>query len=107
MAMCGGVQKVSRPIDRCQEMSHCAPIIAEVTASAAYQTKGETAGVSDGAAGDPERFADVFSVCSATIVPPAYTKETLRLVDAAHATRRALRGVRTSGCFRPPATPGA
>src|SRR5215831_13364905 len=31
MAMCGGVQNVSRPIDRCHAMSQCAPRHAEVT----------------------------------------------------------------------------
>ena len=30
--MCAGVQNVSRPIERCQEMSQCTPTIAEVTA---------------------------------------------------------------------------
>src|SRR5258707_15181394 len=34
MARCAGVQKVSRPIERCQETSHAPPIEAEVTASA-------------------------------------------------------------------------
>src|SRR5436305_849384 len=37
MAMCAGVQKVSRPIDSCQEISHTAPTIAEVTAAEAHQ----------------------------------------------------------------------
>ena len=31
MAMWAGVQKVSRPMVRCQEMSQCTPIIADVT----------------------------------------------------------------------------
>src|SRR5580700_1090243 len=29
--MCGGVQKVSRPMERCHEISHSTPIIADVT----------------------------------------------------------------------------
>jgi hypothetical protein len=33
MAKCGAVRNASRPIERCHEMSHCAPIIADVTAS--------------------------------------------------------------------------
>src|SRR5690349_4947320 len=37
MAMCAGVQNVSRPMELCQEMSQCAPIMAEVTASAEHQ----------------------------------------------------------------------
>ena len=37
MAMCGADQKLSRPIDRCQEMSQYPPTYAEVTASAAHQ----------------------------------------------------------------------
>lgn len=35
--MCAGVQKLSRPIERCQETSQCAPIATEVTATAAHQ----------------------------------------------------------------------
>src|SRR5580698_4469074 len=37
MAMCAGVQKLSRPMERCQEISQCAPTIAEVTASTEHQ----------------------------------------------------------------------
>ena len=37
MAMCAGVQKLSRPMERCQETSQCAPIVTEVTARAAHQ----------------------------------------------------------------------
>jgi hypothetical protein len=37
MAMWAGVQKVSRPMERCQETSQCAPMVTEVTASAAHQ----------------------------------------------------------------------
>lgn len=32
--MCAGVQNVSRPIERCQETSQCAPIVLDVTARA-------------------------------------------------------------------------
>jgi hypothetical protein len=35
--MCGADQKLSRPIDRCHEMSQYPPMYAEVTASAAHQ----------------------------------------------------------------------
>src|SRR5882672_212449 len=38
IARCAGVQKVSRPIERCQEMSQAPPIEAEVTASAPHHT---------------------------------------------------------------------
>src|ERR1700733_12538994 len=34
IARCAGVQKVSRPMERCQETSHAPPMEAEVTASA-------------------------------------------------------------------------
>ena len=37
MAMCAGVQKVSRPIDMCQEMSHSPPIFAETMAAIELQ----------------------------------------------------------------------
>ena len=37
MAMCAGVQKLSRPMERCQETSHDPPMLAEVTASAPAQ----------------------------------------------------------------------
>ena len=36
--MCAGVQNVSRPIERCHEMSQCTPIMAHVTAATAHQT---------------------------------------------------------------------
>src|ERR1035438_957803 len=38
MARWAGVQNVSRPMERCQEMSHWPPIIAEVTPKTAHQT---------------------------------------------------------------------
>src|SRR5271155_3401149 len=37
MAMWAGVQKESRPMERCQETSHAPPIEADVTASAPHQ----------------------------------------------------------------------
>ena len=36
--MCAGVQNVSRPIERCQEMSQCTPTMANVTAATEHQT---------------------------------------------------------------------
>ncbi len=36
--MCAGVQNVSRPMERCQEISQCVPTIAEVTARTAHHT---------------------------------------------------------------------
>ncbi len=36
--MCAGVQNVSRPIERCQEISHWPPIIAELTARTEHHT---------------------------------------------------------------------
>jgi len=38
MAMCAGVQKVSRPIERCHDTSHAPPTEADVTASTPPQT---------------------------------------------------------------------
>src|SRR5579862_5121761 len=38
IARCAGVQNVSRPMERCQEMSHWPPIMAEVTAKTEHQT---------------------------------------------------------------------
>ena len=43
--MCGGVQKVSRPIERCHEMSQWPPTIAEVTATTVHQTNHGIEGV--------------------------------------------------------------
>jgi len=37
MAICAGVQKLSRPMERCQETSHAPPMVAEVTANAPAQ----------------------------------------------------------------------
>ncbi len=34
---CAGVQKLSRPIERCQETSHAPPMVAQVTAIAPVQ----------------------------------------------------------------------
>src|SRR5271163_533556 len=45
MAMCAGVQKLSRPMERCQETSHAPPITAEVTAMIPHQTYQGTAAV--------------------------------------------------------------
>src|SRR5260370_42020082 len=47
IARCAGVQKVSRPIERCQETSHAPPILAEVTARAPNHTYQGTRGLSD------------------------------------------------------------
>jgi hypothetical protein len=38
MAICAGVQNVSRPIERCQEISHCPPTMADVTARTEHHT---------------------------------------------------------------------
>ncbi|SRR5260370_20058756 len=38
MARWAGVQKVSRPMERCQETSHAPPMVAEVMARAPHQT---------------------------------------------------------------------
>src|SRR5262249_17209105 len=45
MAMCAGVQNVSRPIDRCQEISQCTPTMANVTAATEHHTYHGTASV--------------------------------------------------------------
>jgi hypothetical protein len=36
--MWAGVQKVSRPMERCQEMSQWTPVMAQVMAATAHQT---------------------------------------------------------------------
>ena len=36
--MCAGVQNVSRPMERCQEISQCVPTMAEVTAMTEHHT---------------------------------------------------------------------
>src|SRR5215472_11491736 len=36
MAMWAGVQKVSRPMERCQDTSHCPPMVTDVTARAQH-----------------------------------------------------------------------
>ena len=38
MAMWAGVQNVSRPMERCHDMSQCVPTMAEVTATTAHHT---------------------------------------------------------------------
>ena len=38
MAMWAGVQNVSRPMERCHEMSQCVPTMAEVTARTEHHT---------------------------------------------------------------------
>src|SRR6185503_20852545 len=48
MAMCGAVQKASRPIERCHEMSQWPPTIAEVTATTVHQTNQGIDGVRGG-----------------------------------------------------------
>src|SRR5262252_5966070 len=48
MARCAGVQNVSRPIERCQEISQCTPIMADVTAATAHQMGQGTVAVRTG-----------------------------------------------------------
>src|SRR6266513_2093150 len=53
MAACAGVQNVSRPIERCQEMSQMMPIFALVAATsvaATYQGRGAAVGAAGAAA---------------------------------------------------------
>src|SRR5262245_60729845 len=38
MKMCGGEKRVSRPMERCQAMSHCTPKVEEAMATAAQTT---------------------------------------------------------------------
>src|SRR5437762_1536571 len=57
MAMCAGVQKVSRPMLRCQEISHCPPTTAEVVAMSPaqrYQGMASTRSKTDAAVRDPD-----------------------------------------------------
>src|SRR5258706_15106038 len=44
--MWAGVQNVSRPMERCQEISQCAPTMADVTASTEHHTNHGIAAVS-------------------------------------------------------------
>src|SRR5437879_10530778 len=67
MAMWAGVQNVSRPIDRCHEMSHMAPtftLVAAITAAATYH--GTTAGRDVAGAGGA-----VAAVTGLAVVRPA------------------------------------
>ena len=43
ISMCAGVQNVSRPIDRCHEISQCTPTMEDVLASTAHHTYQGTA----------------------------------------------------------------
>src|SRR3954465_7043740 len=63
MAMWAGVQKVSRPIDSCHEMSHKAPTTAEVTAAEAHQRYQGSAELRAATTSDP-----VFAICPAAMV---------------------------------------
>src|SRR5689334_21134117 len=45
MSTCAGVQKLSRPMERCHEISQCTPVIAQVTAATAHHTYQGTATV--------------------------------------------------------------
>src|SRR5271163_2923850 len=60
MPRCAGVQKVSRPMDMCQEMSQYKPITVDVTASAELHTYQGTAAVS--AAATARGGADVIEI---------------------------------------------
>src|SRR5437773_11486550 len=51
MAACAGVQKVSRPIERCQEMSQMMPtfaLVAATSVAATYQGTGAASGAAGG-----------------------------------------------------------
>lgn len=62
MATCAGVQNVSRPIERCHEMSQWMPTMDEVLASTAHQMyQGTAATADDGkveATGERDRGSD-------------------------------------------------
>src|SRR5580700_2188741 len=74
MATWAGVQKVSRPMDLCQEMSHWPPIIAEETPKTAHHTYHGTrsaavrtaAAVTDGIA--VAEVVAILSLCTFTII---------------------------------------
>jgi hypothetical protein len=72
--MWAGVQNVSRPMERCQEMSHWPPIMAEVTAKTEHQTyqgTRSTAERTDAAETDEIEVAVVDamrSLCTFTII---------------------------------------
>src|SRR5256885_7595464 len=54
MAACAGVQKVSRPIERCQEMSQMMPtfaLVAATSVAATYQGRCAASGGAPGAGG--------------------------------------------------------
>lgn len=70
MAMCAGVQNVSRPIDRCQETSQCAPIETEVTATTEHH-RYQGIEVTGFDPGTPAPGADAFQVVAIAIESPA------------------------------------
>src|SRR2546422_3854725 len=54
MAACAGVQNVSRPIERCQEMSQMMPtfaLVAATSVAATYQGTGAASGAAGGGGG--------------------------------------------------------
>lgn len=70
MAMCAGVQKVSRPIERCQETSQCAPIETDVTASTAHH-RYHGIELPDGDSRWPWSGLEAFQVLAIACFPPA------------------------------------
>src|ERR1017187_8588692 len=72
MAMWAGVQNVSRPMERCQEMSHWPPIMAEVTPKTAHQTYQGTRSTAVRTGVETDEFVVVvdamLSLCTFTII---------------------------------------
>src|SRR5438132_9039194 len=66
MAACAGVQKVSRPIERCQEMSQMMPTLALVAATSVAATYQGTCAASGGA-----RVVGVAAAVIGSVVPRA------------------------------------
>src|SRR5438445_794099 len=72
MAMWAGVQNVSRPIERCHEMSQMTPtfaLVAAITAAATYH--GTTAGRDVAGAGGVEPNGSFDVTCSSHLLPEA------------------------------------
>src|SRR5436853_484498 len=63
MQICAGVQKLSRPMERCQEISHWMPTMAQVTAATLAQTcQGMWRVTGDGESADVAAMVETLAV---------------------------------------------
>src|SRR5271154_6657653 len=87
MPRCAGVQKVSRPMDMCQEMSQYKPTTVDVTASAELHTYQGTAAAS--AAATAREGAEAIEIPCAIAGPlKSNSPEALRRTSRASKTQR-------------------